>query len=186
MIFSNKTIDDIKMKSGLPFDRASDFSTLATLIVDETKYTIGVTTLKRLFGYIEDSRETNQSTLNIIARYLNFNSWEEYANSFRMDSSWNVDTDTIWIDNLIEGTIVEVAYLNRSVSFEVVLLEGQKVLKVIRAENSSLHLGDLAYIDRLRKGECLEARKVVRDRILGSYKTNGELKRIRVINNSIR
>ncbi len=185
MIFSNKTIEDIKLRSGLSFDRASDFSSLAILIANETRHTIGATTLKRLFGYIDDVRETNQSTLNIVARYLDFNSWEEYTNSFRMDSSWNVDSDTIWVENLIEGTFVEVAYLNRSVSFEVVLLDGQKVLKVIRAENSSLHFGDFAYIDRLRKGECLEARKVVRDKILGSYKTNGELKRIKVTNNSI-
>lgn len=72
MVFSNKTIEHIKKKSSLSFDRASDFSTLAALIADETKSTIGVTTLKRLFGYISDPRETNKGTLNILAQYIGY------------------------------------------------------------------------------------------------------------------
>lgn len=190
MIFPNKTIEQLKEKSGLSFDRASDFSTLATLIADETKHTIGVTTLKRLFGYIDDARETNQSTLNIIARYLKFGSWEEYLNSFRIDSLWNDDADTIWIDNLIVGTNIEVAYLNRTVTFEVIEHEEQKTLrkalKVTHANNSSLQTGDIAFIDRLRKGNCLEARKVIRGNVIGSYKTIGELRIITVTNNTIK
>lgn len=184
MIFPNKTIEQLKEKSGLSFDRASDFSTLATLIADETKHTIGVTTLKRLFGYIDDARETNQSTLNIIAQYLGYKSWEVYVNSFRIDSTWNGNHDTIWIENLMVGTKIEVAYLNRCVCFEVIEHSGFKVLKVDSANNSSLKIGDIAFIDRLRKGECLEARKVIRGSVLGSYKTNGELKRITITNDT--
>lgn len=184
MIFPNKTIEQLKEKSGLSFDRASDFSTLATLIADETKHTIGVTTLKRLFGYIDDARETNQSTLNIIARYLGYKSWDLYVNSFRIDSTWNSDHDTIWTENLMVGTKIEVAYLNRCVCFEVIEQDGFKALKVESANNSSLKIGDIAFIDRLRKRECLEARKVIRGSVLGSYKTNGELKRITVTNDT--
>lgn len=178
MIFSNTTIDQIKKKSGLSFDRVSDFSTLATLIGEETKSTIGATTLKRLFGYIEDARETNQSTLNIIARYLNFESWDEYVNSFRMDSMWNENTDTIWTANLVVGAIIDVAYLNRTVKFEVVNTPEGKALRVVDAKNSSLQNDDIAYIDRLRKGERLEARKVCRGASSGSYRTNGEIRTI--------
>lgn len=184
MIFSNTTIEQLREKSGLTFDKASDFSSLAALIVNDTKHTIGVTTLKRLFGYIEDARETNQSTLNIIAQYLGYKSWEVYANSFRIDSDWNDDNGIIWIENLMLGTKIEVAYLNRCVCFEVVKHDGFKAVKVTSASNSSLKIGDIAFIDRLRKGECLEARKVIRGTVLGSYKTNGELKRITVTNDT--
>lgn len=184
MIFSNQTIEQLRKKSDLAFDRVSDFSTLATLIANETKHTIGVTTLKRLFGYIEDARETNQSTLNIIAQYLGYKSWDIYVNSFRIDSTWNGDHNTIWIENLMVGTKIEVAYLNRCVCFEVIEYDGFKALKVDSANNSSLKIGDIAFIDRLRKGEFLEARKVIRGSVLGSYKTNGELKRITVTNDT--
>ena len=77
MILSNKTIGQIKKKSGLSFDRATDFTVLASLICNETKCTIGITTLKRLFGYIDDPRETNKGTLNILAQYLGYKTWEE-------------------------------------------------------------------------------------------------------------
>lgn len=180
MIFSNTIIEQIKQKSGLSFDRAADFSSLAALISEDTKNTIGATTLKRLFGYIEDARETNQSTLNIIARYLGFTSWEEYINSFRMDSSWNDDSDTIWVANLTLGASIEVVYLNRSVSFEVVNTIEGKALRVVDAKNSSLRKDDIAYVDRLRKGERLEARKVCRGTASGSYRTNGEIRTLNV------
>lgn len=184
MIFSNQTIEHLKEKSDLTFDKASDFSTLASFIANETKHTIGVTTLKRLFGYIEDARETNQSTLNIIAQYLGYKSWDLYINSFRIDSTWNDDQDTIWIENLMIGTKIEVMYLNRCVCFVVIEHDGFKALKVDSANNSSLKIGDIAFIDRLRKGECLEARKVIRGSVFGSYKTNGELKRITITNDT--
>lgn len=180
MVFSNKTIEQLKLKSGLSFDRASDFSKLATLISNETKCTIGITTLKRLFGYIDDSRETNKGTLNIIAQYIGYHSWEEYVSTMRIDSDWNLDSDTIWIACLSLGTVIKVGYLNRTVTFEVVNAEEGKALRVIDANNSSLHMNDIAYIDRLRKGEKLEARKVCRGTSLGSYRTNGEVKSIKV------
>lgn len=41
-------------------------------------------------------------------------------------------------------------------------------------------MNDIAYIDRLRKGEKLEARKVCRGTSSGSYRTNGEVKSIKV------
>ncbi len=180
MIFSNRTIEDIRKKSGLSFDRVSDFSTLAVLIREETKSTIGVTTLKRLCGYIDDPRETTKGTLNIVAQYLGFPSWDEYEATIRIDSDWNSDNDTVWIVELPLGTNIGVEYHNRSIVFEVVDSDEGKALKIVSAKNSSLMPGDVAYIDRLRLGEIIEARKVCRGANIGSYKTNGEIKRIRV------
>lgn len=181
MILSNKTIGQIKKKSGLSFDRATDFSVLASLIGNETKCTIGITTLKRLFGYIDDPRDTNKGTLNILALYLGYQTWEEYISTMRIDSDWNVESDTVWVVAQSLGTTIEVCYLNRAVTFEVVSTEEGKALKVINSKNSSLQKDDIAYIDRIRKGEKLEARKVCRGDSLGSYRTNGEIRSINII-----
>ena len=75
MILSNIVIDDLKDKSGLLFDQAKDFDMLAKLILDVTQRSIGVTTLKRLMGYIDDDHRTNSYTLNTIALYLGFSTW---------------------------------------------------------------------------------------------------------------
>lgn len=58
MILSNIVIDDLKDKSGLLFDQAKDFDMLTKLIMDVTQRSIGVTTLKRLMGYIDDDHRT--------------------------------------------------------------------------------------------------------------------------------
>lgn len=79
------------------------------------------------------------------------------------------------------GTTVEVCYLNRAVTFEVISTEGGKALMVINSKNSSLNKDDIAYIDRIRKGEILEARKVCRGDFIGSYRTNGEVRSINII-----
>ena len=48
---------------------------MCSLFYKETDRTIGVTTMKRLLGYISDERNTNEYTLNTIAIYLGYPSW---------------------------------------------------------------------------------------------------------------
>ena len=86
MILNDLIIDDIKRKSGLLFDKAGDFGLLSTYVYKETGRTIGVTTLKRLFGYINDSRKTSEYTLNTMALYMGCPSWNAYTSFNKLDS----------------------------------------------------------------------------------------------------
>lgn len=81
MILNNKIIEDIKRESHLLFDKAGDFALLGSLIFEKTERTIGVNTLKRLFCYINDDRKSSDYTLNTIALYLGYSSWDEYASA---------------------------------------------------------------------------------------------------------
>jgi ABC-type uncharacterized transport system ATPase component len=74
-----------------------------------------------------------------------------------------------------------IQYLNRKVTFKVIEHEGNKVLQVTGSENSSLKIGDYLYIFKIRKGEFLEAEKVVRGTSIGNYKTNGEVSVVKII-----
>lgn len=78
MILSNIVIDDIKSKSGLLFDQAKDFKVLTKLILKITQHSIGITTLERLLGYINDDHRTNSYTLNTIALYFGYSTWNAY------------------------------------------------------------------------------------------------------------
>lgn len=127
MLLSSLTIESLKAISGLRFDRASDFDSFAKLIYDKTGCSIGVTTLKRLFGYIDDPRDTNKSTLNILARYLGFDSWKTYECSIRIDSEWNIPTESIWVAELELGQAITIRYLDRIVRFEVESCEGERL-----------------------------------------------------------
>ena len=86
MILNDTIIDDIKRKSGLMFDKAVDFGLLSSYIYKDTGRTIGVTTLKRLFNYINDERKTSEYTLNTIALYMGYKSWDNYSSSKMLDS----------------------------------------------------------------------------------------------------
>ena len=161
MILNNAIIEDIKEKSGLLFDKAGDFSILSSLIFKETGRNIGVTTLKRLFHYIQDDRKASEYTLNTIALYVGYKSWEEYSSAKNLVSDWGYNDETLYIHALD--------------TFIVVNHEGENYLKVVSSENSSLKTDDLLLVYRIRKGDILEAEKVIRGNNIGNYKTHGEI-----------
>ena len=137
-------------------------------------------TLKRLFGNIEDERKPILYTLNTLAMYLGFNSWEEYNSKHSFDSDYDYSDDTVYLSQLMPDTLIEVAYLNRVVTFRVILHDGIKALKVESSANSSLQVGDIVVLYSLKEGTCIEATQVIRGKSLGNYKTHGEITSIKI------
>jgi hypothetical protein len=136
MILSNIVIDDLKDKSGLLFDQAKDFDMLTKLIMDVTQRSIGVTTLKRLMGYIDDDHRTNSYTLNTIALYLGFSTWDDYLLARSVDSIWGFQDSAVYIHELELDSEILVKYMDRTVKFKVVEHKEKKALMVIEAVNS--------------------------------------------------
>ena len=136
MILRNLVIDDLKDKSGLLFDQAKDFDMLTKLIMDVTQRSIGVTTLKRLMGYIDDDHRTNSYTLNTIALYLGFSTWDDYLLARSVDSIWGFQDSAVYIHELELDSEILVKYMDRTVKFKVVEHKEKKALMVIEAVNS--------------------------------------------------
>lgn len=180
MILNGKIIEMIKEESGLLFDKAGDFPLLASLIFKKTKRNIGVTTLKRLFCYINDDRHASDYTLNTIALFVGYPNWKELTDTIRIDSEWGYNDDTVYIQAVDPGSKILVQYLNRKVCFDVQEEEGVNVLVVKSAENSSLQCGDVLHVHSIRLGAILEAENVVRGTSIGNYRTNGEIKSITI------
>lgn len=180
MVLNNQIIDRLKEKSNLSLDKAKDFTVLSASILDETNRYMGVTTIKRLLGYINDCRKTNEYTLNTIAIYLGCKSWKELCSSLRIDSDWNFEDERVYVSDLEIGKLVSVIYWNRKVTFEVVEFKGNKALKVTKVLNSSLKVNDILIIDCLEVGKILEAKEVYRDSLVGNYRTNNELSVINI------
>lgn len=181
MILSNRIIEDIKSESDLMFDKAGDFALLSSAIYSKTKRNIGVTTLKRLFCYINDDRKASDYTLNTIAIYLGFPSWEEYSSARKIDSDWGYDDESIYIQALDPGTQITIQYLDRKVCFIVKALDSENILEVVSVENGSLQKGDILHVHKIRKGTILEAESVIRGSSRGNYRTTGEIKKIELV-----
>ena len=180
MILPENTIQELKTKSGLAMEQVKDFDALAICIFDATKRHIGATTLKRLFGRFGDERATSVFTLNTIALYLGYESWDEYLSSF-MNSEQDYSDDAIYINQLPVGQLVRIKYLNRVVDFEVIASNHANALQVISAENSSLHRGDRLHIFRLKVGDILEAPTLIRAGRIGNYRTSGKLQSVELV-----
>ena len=181
MVLNNQIINRLKGKANLSFEKAKDFTILSSSIFEVTKRSIGVTTIKRLLGYIDDSRKTNEYTLNTIAIYLGYKNWEELCCSLRIDSDWNFEDDKVYVDDLEVGKEVCISYLDREVVFVVIDYKSMKALKVTKVLNSSLKKGDILLIQCLEIGKVLEAKEVYRDNLVGNYRTNSELSEIFIV-----
>lgn len=182
MILNTQIISALKSKSGLGFDKAKDYGFFCDLVFSSTGRTIGENTVKRLLGYIPDDRNTSAYTLNTIAIYLGYASWNELCNTFRVNSEWAFNDETVYIQDLKIGSHVIIQYLNRKVKFDVVEFNGYHALKVIELENSSLKEGDILFVTQIRRSEKLVAKSVYRGSEVGNYRTNGEIKEIQIIN----
>ena len=182
MVLNQQIIDDLKQVSGLSFDQAKDYNVLAALITKKTGRPMGATTLKRLMGYLEDDRKANGFTLNTIAIYLGFSSWQDMLDKRTFDSVWRFRDEVIYIHPLNEGTRIKVKYLDRSVLFEVAVHEGQKCLIVISCKNGSLLPGDIVLLDHLRKGDIIQAEQIIRGEKIGNYKTKSEITHLEILN----
>lgn len=181
MVLNVQIINRLKEKANLSFDKAKDFTILSSVIFEETKRSIGVTTIKRLLGYIDDSRKTNEYTLNTIAIYLGYKNWDELCCSLRIDSDWNFEGDKVYVDDLEVGKEVCISYWDREVVFVVIEYKRMKALKVTKVLNSSLKEGDILLIHCLEIGKILEAKEVYRDNLVGNYRTNRELSEIHIV-----
>ena len=175
MILNSKIIEKIKEKSGILFDKSKDFDLFCDAIYQQTGRMIGLTTIKRLMGYISDDRHTSDYTLNTIGIYLGYPSWEALCATLRIDSEWNFENEAFYVEELREGSCIGVKYLNRNVLFEIISYQGSKALRVKESKNSSLKQGDILFVEHLRKGEILEAKKAIRGDSIGNFRTNGEI-----------
>lgn len=169
MILSFNILEQLKRKSGLSLTTPNDIEALALDIQTVTGERLGINTLKRLTGFIGDEREPRLTTLQIIAQYLGYATWEQ---AMDMDGCENSDFDTTPEElrscDLTTGTMVEVRYLpDRRVLFQY---QGDNWFVVLESENSKLHAGDKAAITILIQDYPLVATDVIREgNNLGSF-----------------
>lgn len=154
----------------------ADCEHLAANIAEITRESVGVTTLKRIFGFVNDVRSPRLATLDILARYAGYSDYD----SMRVillgegDSGFEGNED-IRLSALQQGNIVRFEYLpDRMVRVRYL---GDGKFEVEESVGSSLRRGDLLLIRGFAYGQPLTVDSVLREgRNLGRYiagKTSG-------------
>lgn len=178
----------IRLKSGLSMTRSGDFEVLAREIHEKTRDSLGVNTLKRLFGFNSECVSPRLSTLDIIARYLDMPDYESMAKILGEDVcvSRFVEIEGIDVSRLRQGDRVRISYFPDRVFMLVYI--GDSRFEVEEASGSlNILPGDFLTIGQLAKRHRLVVSDVRRgDKDLGAYEAACEygLKSVEILSPS--
>lgn len=150
-------IEQIKKKSGLEFSNAKDFEVFSTMFPANER--LGVNTLKRLMGYAKTPIAPRKTTLDILAHYLGFSSWETLTGIQPVESDWI--EKAFFADEIREGSIVEASWLpDRHIALRCI---GENCFRVTESLNGKLQVNDEVVIHSFRLEYPLQVFQVIRN-----------------------
>jgi hypothetical protein len=162
MKLSHFITDLLRQKSGNDIRLSRDCELLALDVESVTGEHIGVNTMKRLLGFITDERTPRTSTLDVIARYLDFDDWDALRLADESSSNSAFDERDEYLACYLEkGQHVLITYPpNRELELEN---QGDNQFRVIKSENSKLLEGDLLTLTHIIRHYPLLVSQVIRD-----------------------
>lgn len=151
----------------------TDFAQLASAVQQTTGRTIGLSTLKRLWGYVKDQTGTTYSTLTLLSRYAGFNDWDCFCRHAEGvdgagESAFSVKA-IVESKTLAVGTAVEIM-LGVSKRCVIVKTGEPDKFRVEEASEIKLRVGDEVNVAYMAAGRPFFASDCRRgSRLLGSY-----------------
>lgn len=185
MANENEILQRLKEKVGLDMSRSSDFDTLSQSIYDSICENLSVNTLKRLFGFNIDKVVPRVSTMDIIARYLGYPTYDSMIKDLGEDADISLFTpiECLEVQELEKGAQVRVAYDPNRVFYLTYLGDCQFIANDVEG-SKNIQKGDLLTITQFAIGHRFIVSHVVRDgQDLGAYesaKLNG-LKSVEIV-----
>lgn len=131
-------------------DSPKDFECLYNTIRERTNETIGLNTLRRLWGYIDGYPTVRESTLDVLSRFVGYPDWHtfvaDYCGVKGSESSHRIVSATLGVDELTLGDMVAIEWNpNRRL---VLRHKGDGVFEVTEASNSKIVVGDRFHCER--------------------------------------
>lgn len=185
MLNDSEILRRVVEKVGLSMTKSVDYDILAQAIKDKTNQTLGVNTLKRLFGYKTDKVVPRVSTMEIIAQYLDFPDYKSLIKDIGVESDISIFTpiDRIEVAELKKGTLVRICYEPNRILLLTYLGNMNFIVNEVDV-SQNLEKGDILTITQLIVGHRLVMVKGTRDgEDLGLFETSkfGELKSVEII-----
>lgn len=163
-------IDMLSSRLGKPIRYPADCEALSYDIDHTINQHVGVTTLKRLLGFVKDVKQPRWSTLDIIAQYLGFDSYNKLLSSLlaRDNISGFEEVNEVKSVDLASGTQLSFTYSpDRRVILEY---DSDCMFRVVESINSKLEVDDEVIIGCFMLHHPLYVSDVRRAGVsLGSY-----------------
>ena len=85
----NWLLELVKKEYGRDISTTTDFESLSVIIEKKTGELLSSSTLKRLYGYVSLRPIPRKSTLDILARYVGWKSYDNFLEDLRMNPQFN-------------------------------------------------------------------------------------------------
>lgn len=133
----------VEDRYGRKLETTTDFEVFSLYATKKTGRDISPSTLKRLWGYVNDSHKPRVFTLDILAQYIGHRNYSEFTewlhSSIRFNSAF-FDAPQISSGDIAEGTNIKIGWSpNRQVVLKYL---GYSQYEVIESLNSKLQVGD--------------------------------------------
>ena len=169
-MLDKQIIQLIETKAGYKITGSSDCARLTLDIESITGERLGQTTLKRLLGFTSEQAEPRKTTMDILARYLGFDSFDLLSDKLKNkgDSSFDSNPETIVSKNLVSNSEITISYSpNRKLTLIHI---NEDRFEVKESINGSLIKGDILFIESFTPGLPMIAKDVIRNgQRLGRY-----------------
>ena len=134
---------DIEQRIGQSLQTPNDFQLLIQHIWNEQHTVLSLSTIKRLWGYVDSNSRPRLSTLNTLSQFLGYTDWNAYLAALEQRSENESDLfigDGIRVTDLEPETLIEVSWLpNRQCIFRYL---GSNRFEVIESIHAKLQVGD--------------------------------------------
>lgn len=170
MHLPKEIINALLKKAELKISTPSVGEKLSDKIFNATGERLGANTIKRLLGFFSDTHTPHRFTLDVIAHYLEYESYEDLKQKKTKEGSRFLEESAKEINpsELALGAIVTLIYAPQK---ELTLrFNGEGAFTVINHSSSRLKKGDVFKIMMIKEGLPLIATEVMREgKNLGTY-----------------
>lgn len=167
----SKLKEAVERIAGKPMRTPRDFSFLANQIKELTGMSISESTLKRMWGYIDNRFNVSEYSLDVLARTAGYVSWFEFCHFMESEEQSSVRTVTrkLFVSSLQERELLVLQWRpDRRITLRY---EGGNIFTVTEVMNSKLRVGCTCELCVIVDNEPLIMHNVdFGDGILGDYK----------------
>lgn len=125
---------------------------------------ISTSTLKRLWGYVNDQHAPRQSTLDILSRYISHNNFNEFCHWLKSSDTYNssfFSAKQILTKDLMPGEEIEIGWSpNRYLRLQYT---GNGLFLITQSLQSKLQEGDIFEVSAFLLGQPLSLPYIIRN-----------------------
>lgn len=148
----------------------TDFDHLSYQIFSTTGHKVGVSTLKRFWGYVKSPYNATHTTLSVLARYAGYRDWDSFCSQYKGDEDSDFSSYRLIISSELSLKCRVYAEWEPEKWLRLIKIDQPNIFEVTESRNIKLLAGDIVAIDTLIIGEKLIARDCRRNGVdLGIY-----------------